>query len=146
MSGLLLKLAAGESFIVNGAVLENGEKPSRIRIKDADARVLRCSDAIKPADANTPVKQVYFAIQLLITGDLEEEKTLPAIYAECEKLQDAFQTIDENLITHLVATLERGNFYSALCHLRQVIALEAELLALPTLKRQAEVEIERRVA
>lgn len=131
MSGLLLKLAPGESFIVNGAILENGEKPCRIRIKDVDARVLRCSDAIKPEDVDTPVKQVYFAIQLLITGDLEEDKALPALFAECEKLQDAFETINPRLITQLVGMLQRSNYYSALCHLRQVIILEAELLALP---------------
>ena len=39
MSGLVLKLAAGERFIVNGALLENGDKPSTVRVVD-DARIL----------------------------------------------------------------------------------------------------------
>ena len=72
MSGLVLKIAPGERFIVNGAVLENGDKPARIRIADGDARVLRCRDALLPEDVNTPVKQVYYAVQLLITGDLKD--------------------------------------------------------------------------
>ncbi|MGH1422092.1 MAG: flagellar biosynthesis repressor FlbT [Hyphomonas sp.] len=128
MSGLVLKVAAGERFLVNGALLENGDKPARIRIKDNDARVLRCSDALKPDQVDTPVKQVYFAIQLLITGDLEVDATLPSILTECEKLADVFSTIEPKLIPTLQRMLERGNFYSALCHLRGVIAVEASLL------------------
>ena len=42
MSGLILKLAAGEKVVINGALLENGDKPSSLRIADANARVLRC--------------------------------------------------------------------------------------------------------
>lgn len=128
MSGLVLKVAAGERFLVNGALLENGDKPARIRITDNDARVLRCSDALKPEQVDTPVKRVYYAIQLLITGDLEVEPTLPAILAECEKLADVFSTIEPKLIPTLQKMLERGNFYSALCHLRGVISVEATLL------------------
>lgn len=130
MSGLVLSLAPHESFIVNGAVLENGDRPSRIRIKDGDARVLRCSDALRPEEVDTPVKQVYFAVQLLITGDLDTKVALPAIYDECDKLDDAFASIDPKIIGTLRERLENGNFYSALCHLRQVIPLEADLLTL----------------
>ena len=129
MSGLVLKLAPGEKFIVNGAVLENGDKPSRIRISDSDARVLRVRDALRPDEVDTPVKQVYYAIQLLITGDLEEESTLPAIDAECEKLEDVFETIDTEMIPKLRKMVQRGNYYSALCHLRQVLVIEASLFA-----------------
>ncbi len=132
MSGLMLALAPYERFIVNGALMENGSRPSRIRIKDTDARVLRLSDALKPTEVDTPVKQVYYAIQLLITGDLEVEGTLPAIQAECDKLASVFEVIDPDLIPELQHRLERQNFYSALCHLRQVIVLESQLLNMPS--------------
>lgn len=129
MSGLVLKVAPGERFLVNGALLENGDKPARIRISDSDARVLRCSDALKPSQVDTPVKQIYFAIQLLITGDLEPEGTLPSIRIECAKLADVFETIEPKMIPQLQVLIERGNFYSALCHLRGIIAVEATLLS-----------------
>ena len=128
MSGLVLKLAAGESFVVNGAVVENCDKPARIRIADADARVLRCRDALHPDDVDTPVKRVYFAIQLLITGDLEEEPTLPEIEQQLEQLDDVFAKISPELIPKLREMVGRGNYYSALCQLRHVLTLEAELL------------------
>lgn len=129
MSGLVLALAPGEKFIVNGALLENGEKHTRIRIKDNDARVLRCGDALRPEEVDTPVKQVYFAVQLLITGDLEEEGTLPAIYAECDALERVFETISPKLIPTVRQMIAKGNLYSALCFLKQVIDVEEKLLA-----------------
>jgi len=129
MSGLVIALAPGEKFIVNGALLQNGEKHTRIRIKDGDARVLRCADALHPEDVNTPVKQVYYALQLLITGDLEEDRTLPAIYKECDALAHVFETISPKLIPTVQEMIGNGNFYSALCFLKNVIAVEANLLA-----------------
>ncbi len=128
MSGLVLKIAPGERFIVNGALLENGDKPARIRIADGNVRVLRCRDALRPEEVDTPVKRIYFAIQLLITGDLEVAGTVPAIDAECAALLDIFRPIDADLIPTLRSMLSRGNHYSALCHLRQILAIEAQLL------------------
>lgn len=130
MSGLVLKIAPGERFIINGATLENGDKPARIRVVEGDARVLRVRDAMRPEEVNTPVKRVYYAIQLLITGDLKDADTLPALDEACVQLLDIFKPLDADLIPVLRSMLSRGNYYSALCHLRQVLALEEELLAL----------------
>lgn len=128
MSGLMLKLAPGERFIINGTMLENGDRPGRIRVPGPDVMVLRCRDALKPEEVDTPVKQVYYAIQLLITKDLEEEDTLPALYRACDDLKGAFARIKPDLIPTLCEMLRRGNYYSALCYLKQVIELEAQLL------------------
>lgn len=130
MSGLVLKIAPGERFIINGATLENGDKPARIRVVEGDARVLRLRDALHPGEVNTPVKRVYYAIQLLITGDLKEAETLPAIDQACIELLDIFKPVDADLIPVLRSMLSRGNYYSALCHLRQALALEQQLLAM----------------
>lgn len=128
MSGLVLKIAPGERFIINGATLENGDKPARIRVVEGDARVLRVRDAMHPSEVNTPVKRIYYAIQLLITGDLKEQDTLPALDEACAQLLDIFKPLDADMIPTLRAMLNRGNYYSALCHLRQILALEEQLL------------------
>ena len=142
MAGLVLKLAAGERFVVNGALLENGDKPSTVRIADDDARVLRCRDALQPSEVDTPTKRVYYAIQLIITGDLKEEDVLSAILNECGRLEDVFETIDTSLMSVLRSMLERGNYYSALCHLRGIIAIEVELLKVAEHKsRQVQAKV-----
>ena len=142
MSGLVLKLAPGERFVVNGAVLENGDKTSRIRITDANARVLRCRDALRPDEVNTPLKQIYFALQLLITGDLEDGDALPAIDTECCKLLDIFEKIQPEAIPVLRDMIDRRNYYSALCHLRQLMAIEASLLGRRSVERAPELAAE----
>lgn len=143
MSGLILKLSAGERVVINGAVLENGNRPARIRIVDDNVRVLRCRDALRPDEIDTPVKQIYYAIQLLITGDLDEEIALPAIDKECATLERVFSAIHTDLIPTLREMLSRGNYYSALCHLRQILIIEKELLSrhLPSLLTQPESRV-----
>lgn len=128
MARLVLSLAPNERYMVNGALLQNGDRTSRIRILDNNARVLRWSDALKPDEVNTPVKQVYYAIQLLITGDLCDRDVIPALLSECNTLEDVFSPIDPALLPTLRSMIERGNFYSALCHLRKIAKLESELL------------------
>ena len=128
MSGLMLKLAPGERFIINGTMLENGDKPGRIRVPGPDVMVLRCRDALKPSDATTPVKQVYYAIQLLITGDVEEAETLPSVEKACEDLNAAFAPANPDLIPILQELIRRRNYFSALCYLKQIVQLEAQLL------------------
>ncbi len=126
--GLVLSLASGERFLVNGVMLENGDKPSRIRVADRNARVLRCRDAIEPEEVTTPLKRVYFAIQLFISGDLEPDEATPALLRECSELAKAFEPINRDWIPDLVQMLHRRNYYSALCHLKPLFGIERELL------------------
>lgn len=65
MSGLILKLSPKERVLVNGAVIENGDRRSRLAIMTPDAHILRLRDAIHPNDAKTPVRRVCYAVQLL---------------------------------------------------------------------------------
>ena len=46
MSGLVLKLGPHERVLINGAVIENGDKRSRLAIMTPQANILRLRDAI----------------------------------------------------------------------------------------------------
>ena len=48
MSGLILKLNPKERVLINGAVIENGDRRSKFRIMTPKANVLRLRDAINP--------------------------------------------------------------------------------------------------
>jgi flagellar protein FlbT len=128
MSGLVITLAPNEAFLVNGVRLQNGNKPSRIRVCDQDARVLRCSDAMKPGDADTPVKQIYYAVQLIITGDIKESETVPALRRACDDVADALNKVDSAIGENLQSLISRRNFYSLLCYVKQMIEVEAQIL------------------
>lgn len=130
MSGLILKLAPNERILVNGVVIENGDKRSRISIKTPNANILRLRDAIHPDDAKTPVSRVCYVCQLVITGDADESEGRRQILVGIEQLSRAFQDRDSVAVLDdaTSAVLER-NYYHALKQMRSLVPREARLLA-----------------
>ena len=63
MSGLVLKLAPKERILINGAVIENGDRRSRLSIMTPNANILRLRDAIHPGEVTTPVRRVCYIAQ-----------------------------------------------------------------------------------
>lgn len=68
MTGLVLKLKPHEKLLINGVVLQNGDKAARLRVRTAGASVLRLRDALHPTDAKTPVQKAYYIAQLAVAG------------------------------------------------------------------------------
>ena len=82
MSGLVLKLGPKERVLINGAVIENGDKRSRLSIMTPNANILRLRDAIHPDEVNTPVRRVCYIAQLVLSGDADPERgQAPALCA-----------------------------------------------------------------
>src|SRR5215467_10790481 len=61
---LKLSLKPGEKFVLNGAVLANGDKRTSLVVQNK-ACVLREKDIMQPADANTPARRIYFPIMMM---------------------------------------------------------------------------------
>ena len=59
MTGLVIKLKPNEKVLVNGVILQNGDRAARIRVRSENVSILRARDAISKEDANTPLKRVY---------------------------------------------------------------------------------------
>ena len=74
MPGLILKLRAHEQILVNGVVMQNGDRNARLIIKTPDAKILRLRDAIHPEDATTPVKRVCYIAQLAVAGETDQKQ------------------------------------------------------------------------
>ena len=130
MSGLVLKLNPKERVLVNGAVIENGDRRSRLSILTPNANILRLRDAIRPDEVNTPVRRVCYIAQLVLSGDVAEDEAAPQIMRGIEQLSQALR--DDDSRTHLDAAtgaVERRDFYRALKALRNLMPREARLLA-----------------
>ena len=70
---LKLSLKPGEKFVLNGAVLANGDKRTSLVIQNK-ACVLREKDIMQPEDANTPARRIYLAIMMMyLDGEASEE-------------------------------------------------------------------------
>ena len=61
---LKLSLKPGEKFVLNGAVLANGDKRISLVIQNK-ACVLREKDIMQPDAANTPARRIYLAIMMM---------------------------------------------------------------------------------
>ena len=129
MSGLVLKLAPGERVLVNGAVIENGDRRARIAVKTADANILRLRDALHPDAVTTPVRRVCYIAQLVLSGDAEPQEARPQLLRGIEQLSRALRDGDSR--THLDAATQGvldGQFYQALKSLRALLPREARLM------------------
>lgn len=130
MSGLVLKLSPNERVLINGAVVENGDRRSRINIVSQNANILRLRDAIHPEEAKTPVKRVCYIAQLILTGDAEADVARRQLLTGVEQLSQVFKDADSREI--LAATSQHiveENYYPALKTLRQLIPREERLMA-----------------
>lgn len=130
MSGLILKLSPKERVLINGAVIENGDRRSRLAIMTPDAHILRLRDAIHPEDAKTPVRRVCYAVQLVLSGDSRPDEARRGLLRGIEELSQVF--IDADSRKHLDMAshaLVNGDHYRCLKALRTLLPREERLLA-----------------
>ncbi len=130
MSGLVLKLGPHERVLINGAVIENGDKRSRLAIMTPNANILRLKDAIHPEDANTPVRRVCYLAQMVLSGDLEPDESRMQLIRGIEQLSQVL--IDPDSRSHLAqatAAVLQNQHYQALKFLRGLLPREERLLA-----------------
>lgn len=130
MSGLVLKLGPHERVLINGAVVENGDKRSRLAIVTPNANILRLRDAIHPQEANTPVKRVCYVAQLVLTGDATAADTRQQLLRRIEQLSQVLTDHDSRtqLNAATKAVLE-DQHYQALKALRSLLPREERLFA-----------------
>lgn len=129
MSGLILKLAPHERILINGAVIENGDRRSQIRLVSEKVNLLRLKDAIHPNMLDTPIKRICYSIQLVLSGDMDEIDAKVKIVTDIEKLARVFR--DDNtrqLLMRSIGFINEKKFYSSLKLMRKLIPLESKLL------------------
>lgn len=128
--GLVIKLAPNERILINGAVIENGNRQTRLAIKTPQANILRLSDAIHPKEVTTPVKRAIYDCQMILSGDTLRSTGRGRLLLALEELSLVFTDHDSRdvLARATAATLEE-NEYATLKALRLLIDREARMFA-----------------
>ena len=130
MTGLVLKLGPHERVLINGAVIENGDKRSRLAIMTPNANILRLRDAIHPEQVNTPVRRVCYIAQLVLTGDAEAEEAKLQLLRGIEQLSQVLTDYDSRTqLTIASRAVIEDQHYQALKALRALLPREERLLA-----------------
>jgi flagellar protein FlbT len=130
MTGLVLKLGPKERVLINGAVIENGDRRSRLAIMTPNAHILRLRDAIHPEQAGTPVRRVCYIAQLVLSGDVAPQDARPQLLRGIEQLSQVLTDHDSRtLLTGATAAVLDGQHYQALKLLRGLLPREDRLFA-----------------
>lgn len=130
MSGLVLKLAPKERVLINGAVIENCGRPSKLSIKTPNVNILRLRDAIHPECVNTPVARACYIAQMIVSGDTEQEAARQQLLLAIEQLSQVFDDRDSRtILTSATSFALNGNFYQTMRALRELLPREARYFA-----------------
>ena len=130
MTGLVIKLAPNERLLINGAIIENGDKRTKISIRSPQANVLRLKDALHPDQAKTPVARVCYVAQLMLSGDADLQEGHAQLLLGLEQLSQVFSDRDSRtILDDATAAVLQANYYQALRRLRGLLPREARLLA-----------------
>jgi len=130
MTGLVLKLGPHERILINGAVVENGDRRSRLAIMTPNAHILRLRDAIHPEEVNTPVRRVCYIAQLVLTGDTDPADARLQLLRGIEQLSQVLTDHDSRTqLTIASKAVLEDQHYQAMKALRSLLPREERLFA-----------------
>ena len=126
---LKLSLKPGERFVLNGAVLANGDKRTSLVIQNK-ACLLREKDIMQPEDATTPARRIYFPIMMMYL----DPPAAAGFYDEFLMRMNEFMgvTRQPDVLRECVSTSREvmaGEYYKALTRCRRLLVYEQGLLA-----------------
>jgi len=125
---LKLSLKPGEKFVLNGAVVQNGDRRAVLVLQNK-ASVLREKDIMQEEDVQTPVRRIYFPVMMMYLDEPNAER----YYAEFVRRLTEFMGVISNpsVLADCVDIsrhcMER-EYYKALMLCRKLIEYEDERL------------------
>ena len=125
---LKLSLKPGEKFVLNGAVLANGDKRASLVLQNK-ACVLREKDIMQPGEAVTPARRIYLPIMMMYLDAENFEEYYNEFALRMTEFMGAIQTR-----TVLASCIEisrdvtNSQYYKALMTCRKLFEFEQERL------------------
>ena len=125
---LKLSLKPGEKFVLNGAVVQNGDRRG-VLILQNKASVLREKDIMQANEATTPARRIYFPVMMMYL----DEAAVPKVYDEFVRRLTEFMGATKNpdVQAECVAASRHvlaREYYKALMSARKLIEYEDERL------------------
>ena len=125
---LKLSLKPGEKFVLNGAVVQNGDRRGVLVLQNK-ASVLREKDIMQADEANTPSRRVYFPLMMMYL----DEANAARYYDEFVRRLTEFMGVIRNpeILADCVAIFKHcmeREYYKSLMLCRRLIEYEDERL------------------
>lgn len=124
---LTIKLKPGESLILNGVFLENGDSPAELRLLNK-APLLREKDILREKDATTVCRRIYFLLQWMYFDEANRLSGYQSfLKMSMEVIRAAPSTCD--YLDRIQNLLLKDRYYQALKETWKLIQYEDELLS-----------------
>lgn len=125
---LKLSLKPGEKFVLNGAVVQNGDRRCSLVLQNK-ASVLREKDIMQESEVTSPARHVYFPVMMMYLDEAGADK----YYDEFLRRMSEFMGVIANpLVLAECVTVSRSlmarEYYKALMSCRRLIEYEDERL------------------
>ena len=120
---LSIPLPAGAKIIINGAVIENSGAANITLTVHNKANILRDKDVLTEAEADTPAKALYHAIQNAYLFESNREEWLGITHNILGRLEAIWPNTAE-IVAHVRELILEDKLYNALRASRKLIALE----------------------
>ncbi len=124
--GLKLKLRAGESLYLSGALIRNGATGTELEIMNK-VPILREKDIMLESDATSPCRQVYFTLQTLyLQPDSETDlyRVLSRLSVDIMKAAPSTSLLLEKILDKIM----EKSYFEALKLARELIQYEQTLI------------------
>lgn len=123
MSGLILRLRPYEELLINGVLIQNGDRKTQLRVKTDGASILRVRDAMRPEEATTPERRAYYVAQLAVAGEIEAGEAKAILTAALKQLAASrCSRADAEALAGAASELEAGRLYSVMRRLKNLVA------------------------
>ncbi|MBQ1541456.1 flagellar biosynthesis repressor FlbT [Caulobacter sp. CCUG 60055] len=125
---LKLSLKPGEKFVLNGAVVQNGDRRGTLILQNK-ASVLREKDIMQAEDVNSPARHIYFPVMMMYL----DEGGATRYYDEFALRLNEFMNVIRNpaVLADCVAAsrhIMAREYYKALMLCRKLVEYEDERL------------------
>lgn len=126
---LKLSLKPGEKVVVNGAVVQNGERRATLVLQNR-ASVLREKDIMQEHDASSPARRIYFPIMMMYLDQSMDGPYYDEFVLRMTEFMGAIQNPDVlATCVGISRDVMAGDFYKALSACRGLMDYESERLA-----------------
>ncbi|MGD2131821.1 MAG: flagellar biosynthesis repressor FlbT [Maricaulaceae bacterium] len=126
---LKLSLKPSEKFVLNGAVVQNGDRRATLVLQNR-ASVLREKDIMQEGEANTPARRIYFPVMMMYLDTGKENLYYDEFVVRMTEFMGAIS--NPEIMAECVAIsgeIMVGEYYKALNKCRKLIEYEGERLA-----------------
>ena len=121
---LKLSLKPGEKFVLNGAVVQNGDRRGTLVLQNK-ASVLREKDIMQADEANTPARRIYLPVMMMYLDEAEAGKYYDEFVRRMTEFMGAIR--NPEILTECVNISKyvlAREFYKALMGCRKLVEYE----------------------